>query len=65
MKRWSAPLMVTDGVLHVKRKPRGGAETSHYVAAVTSAAGADWRQAAHDPFGARRATDWICTSGSI
>ena len=65
---WVRKTLVTDGVLHVTRKPRGGAETSHYehlhrdhlgsVAAVTGASGAVSRQAAHDPFGARRATDW-------
>ena len=38
--------MVTDGVLHVKRKPRGGAETSHYVAAVTSAERTAWADGA-------------------
>ena len=65
---WVRKTLVTDGVLHVRRKPRGGAETSRYehlhrdhlgsVAAVTGASGAVSRQAAHDPFGARRATDW-------
>ena len=65
---WVQKTLVAGGALHVKRKRRGGAETSHYehlhgdhldsVAAVTGAAGAVSRQAAHDPFGARRATDW-------
>ena len=65
---WVKKTLVTDGVLHVTRKPRGGAETSHYehlhrdhlgsVAAVTGADGAISRRAAHDPFGARRAVDW-------
>ena len=59
---------VTDTVLHVRKKPRGGAEVSSFeylhrdhlgsVTAVTDAACAVSRQAAHDPFGARRASDW-------
>ena len=65
---WVRKTLVTDGVLHVKRKRRGGTETSHYehlhrdhlgsVSAVTGADGAVSRRAAHDPFGARRAADW-------
>ena len=65
---WTRKTLVTDGVLHVRRKRRGGTETSRYehlyrdhlgsVAAVTGAAGAVSRRAAHDPFGARRAVDW-------
>ena len=59
---------VTDTVLHVRKKPRGGAEVSSFeylhrdhlgsVTALTDAARAVSRQAAHDPFGARRASDW-------
>ena len=65
---WVRKTLVTDHVLHVRRKARGGAETSAFeylhrdhlgsVTAVTDAARTVSRRAAFDPFGARRKTDW-------
>ena len=65
---WVRKTRITDTVLHVRVKPRGGTATSHYeylhrdhlgsVTALTNAAGAASRQTTHDPYGQRRANDW-------
>ena len=65
---WARKTLVADSVLHVKKRRKDGTETSHYehlhrdhlgsVAAVTGPARTVSREAAHDPFGARRAADW-------
>ena len=60
---------VTDNVLHVRTTPDGGSATTTYeylhrdhlrsVESVTDAAGLELRVMAYDPFGERRASDWM------
>ena len=60
---------VTDNVLHVRTTPDGGTATTTYeylhrdhlgsVESVTDAAGLELRVMAYDPFGERRASDWM------
>ena len=60
---------VTDNVLHVCTTPDGGTATTTHeylhrdhlgsVESVTDAAGVELRVMAYDPFGERRASDWM------
>ena len=60
---------VTDNVVHVCTTPDGGTATTTYeylhrdhlgsVESVTDAAGLELRVMAYDPFGERRASDWM------